>query len=121
MTTQEVAQKLVDLCKAGKAMEAIHSLYGADIVSVEATPMPDGSREMKGLAAVTGKSEWWYSAHEIHSATVEGPLVSGDRFCVRFAYDITNKPTGKRMTMDELAIYEVKDGKVVREEFFYST
>jgi ketosteroid isomerase-like protein len=45
--------------------------------------------------------------------------VSDARFCVRFVYDITNKPSGRRMTMDELAVYLVKDGKIVREEFFY--
>jgi len=101
-------------------MEAIESLYARDIVSVEATPMPDGAREMKGLDAVKGKSEWWMANHEVHSATVEGPLVADSRFCVRFKYDITNKPSGKRMTMDELAIYHVKDGKIVREEFFYT-
>ena len=26
---------------------------------------------------------------------------------------------GKRMTLDEAALYTVKDGKVVHEEFFY--
>ena len=39
---------------------------------------------------------------------------------VRFKYDVTNKPSGRRMIMDELALYQVKDGKIVREEFFYA-
>ena len=121
MTTQAVGQQLVDLCRQGKAMEAIQSLYANDIVSVEATPMPDGSREMKGLDAVLGKTKWWMDNHEVHSAKVEGPIAADSHFCVRFTYDITNKPSGKRMTMDELGVYHVKDGKVVREEFFYAT
>ena len=100
-------------------MEAIQSLYSQDIVSVEAMPMPNGTREMTGLPTVIGKAQWWMSEHEVHSALVEGPLVSDTRFCVRFKYDVTNKPSGRRMTMDELAVYQVKDGKVVREEFFY--
>lgn len=119
MTTQQVADTLVSLCRQGKAMEAITSLYSDDIVSVEAMPMPNGSREMKGLGPVKGKSEWWISEHEVHDAVAEGPLVSGSRFCVRFKYDITNKKSAKRMTLDELAVYQVKDGKIVREEFFY--
>ena len=119
MTTQEIGQKLVDLCKQGKAMEVIDTLYSANIVSVEATPMPDGSREVKGIGAVRGKSEWWISEHDVHSAMAEGPLVSDNRFCVRFKYDITHKKSGKRMVMDELAIYTVADGKIAREEFFY--
>ena len=120
MTTQEVAQKLVEFCRQGQALEAIEALYGADIVSVEAMAMPGGSREMAGIEAVTGKAKWWLGEHEIHSAVVEGPLVAGSHFCVRFIYDVTNKPSGRRMTMDELGVYQVKNGKIVREEFFYA-
>ena len=119
MSTEAVAKQLVDLCRAGKNQEAIETLYSPDIVSVEATPMPDGSREMKGMAAVVGKAQWWQANHEVHGATTEGPLVSGSNFCVRFKYDVTNKPSGKRLTLDELAVYHVKDGKIDREEFIY--
>ena len=120
MTTQEIGAQLVDLCKQGKNLEAIETLYSQDIVSVEAMAMPGGSREMTGIQAVTGKNQWWLSEHEVHSAIAEGPLVSANHFCVRFKYDVTNKPSGRRMIMDELAIYQVKDGKIVREEFFYA-
>ena len=120
MTTQEVAAKLVELCSQGKAMEALETLYAENIVSVEAMAMPNGSRETTGIQGVIGKSQWWMSEHEVHSASVEGPLVSPAHFCVRFNYDVTNKPSGRRMMMDELAVYQVKDGKIVREEFFYS-
>ena len=119
MTTQEVAQRLIELCKQGQPLEAIETLYADDIVSVEAMAMPGGTREATGLQAIIGKAKWWSGEHEVHSATIEGPPVSGPRFCVRFVYDVTNKPSGRRMTMDELAIYLVKDGKIVREEFFY--
>lgn len=121
MATQEIAKKLVELCQQGKFEEAIKSLYSKDIVSVEAIPMPDGSRESKGLDAVMGKTEWWVANHEVHSSRVEGPLVAGGHFCVRFIMDVTNKPSGKRIAMDELGVYEVKDGKIVREEFFYGS
>jgi ketosteroid isomerase-like protein len=39
---------------------------------------------------------------------------------VRFLYDATNKPSGKRMTMDEVGLFTIENGKIVREEFFYS-
>jgi ketosteroid isomerase-like protein len=119
MTTHEVADQLVLLCNQGKFMDAVRALYSPDIVSVEAMAGPDGVRQMQGLDAVVGKGEWWSSNHELHSSKVEGPIVSGSHFCVRFIIDVTNKPSGKRMTMDELGMYQVKDGKIVREEFFY--
>ncbi len=121
MTTLEIAQKLVDLCREGKAEEAISSLYSSDIVSVEAMPAPGSSREVQGIEAVAAKALGWIANHDVHSANVEGPLVAGPHFTVRFTYDITNKPSGRRMMMDELAMYHVKDGKIDREEFFYAT
>ena len=119
MTTQEIAQELVQLCSQGKFMEAVKSLYSPDIVSVEAGAPPGGEREVKGLDAVIGKGVWWQENHEVHAAKVEGPLVSAPFFCVRFELDVTFKPQGRRFTMQELAIYKVADGKIVREEFFY--
>jgi SnoaL-like protein len=65
--------------------------------------MPSVQQEMKGLAAVKGKGEWWLANHEIHSASVTGPWTHEDRFVVGFQYDVTNKPSGKRMKMDEVA------------------
>jgi hypothetical protein len=117
----EVGKKLVELCNAGKNDEAIESLYAKDIVSVEAGAPPGQSPESKGLEAVKGKSKWWNDNHVIHSATTLGPFPHGDRFAVRFTYDITAKHLGnKRITMDEIALYTVENGKIVREEFFYT-
>jgi hypothetical protein len=119
MTTQEVADKLVKLCSQGKFDEAME-LYSPDIVSMEAGAPPGQSRESKGLAAVKGKAEWWTANHEVHSSLVEGPLLAGSRFAVTFKMDITFKPQSRRFQMEEIAIYQVADGKIVHEEFFYN-
>ena len=119
MDTMEIAKKLVELCRQGKNMEALDTLFAEDVVSVEAVGMPGAPQEAKGLAAVKGKGEWWLANHEIHSASVTGPWPHGDRFVVGFQYDVTNKPSGKRMKMDEVGLYTVRSGKIVREEFFY--
>ena len=120
MTTQEVAEALVKLCSEGKFMEAVKTLYSDDVVSMEAGAPPGGSRETKGLAGVIGKGEWWNANHDVHSNTVEGPLVAGSHFAVTFKMDITFKPAGKRFQMEEIGVYKVVEGKVVYEEFFYS-
>jgi ketosteroid isomerase-like protein len=119
MTTQQVADTLVKLCSQGKFDEATKSLYSPDIVSMEAGAPPGQSREVKGLAAVLAKGEWWTANHEVHSTTVEGPLVAGSHFAVTFKMDVTFKPQDKRFHMEEIAVYKVADGKVVYEEFFY--
>jgi ketosteroid isomerase-like protein len=120
MTTQDVANKLVALCSEGKFQDAVSELYTDDIVSMEAGAPPGQSRESKGIAAVKAKGEWWGANHEVHSMSVEGPLVAGVHFTVTFKMDCTFKPQNKRFMMEEVAVYKVVDGKIVYEEFFYS-
>ena len=120
--TLAVGKKLVELCRQGKNMEAVDTLYSSEIVSVEAAGSPSVPARTEGLAAVKGKNEWWEKNHEVHKAEAEGPWPHGDRFIVRFKYDVTAKAgplSGKRMTLDETALYTVKDGRITHEEFFY--
>jgi hypothetical protein len=120
MTTQEVANALIKLCREGKLHDALKELYSQDIVSVEAGAPAGQSREAKGLAAVTAKTEFWTTNHEIHSFTVEGPLVAGSFFTVVFKMDVTFKPQSRRFQMEEVAVYKIAGGKIVYEEFLYS-
>lgn len=116
MTTMEVAKDLMALCRAGQHMDAVSKLYAPDIVSHEVN---DPMKLTKGLDNVKAKNQWWRDNHVIHSQTVEGPWPNGDRFCVRHTHVITPKATGKQVTMDEMALYTVRNGKIVEETFFY--
>ena len=120
MNTMDIANKMIALCREGKNMEALDTLFANDVVSVEAGGPPGMNREANGLAAVKGKGEWWIANHEVHSALITGPWPHDNRFIVGFKYDVTNKPSGTRMVMDEVGLYTVRDGKIVREEFFYA-
>ena len=120
MTTQDIANTLVNMCREGKDREAQDKLYAADAVSVEAGAMPGMDRTAKGLAAIKAKGEWWYNNHEVHSFKMTGPFPHDDRFIVLFDIDVTHKPSGQRMQMQEAGLYTVANGKIVREEFFYT-
>lgn len=117
----QLGQTLVELCSNGKEQELQDTYYTQDAVSVEAAPMPTGSAEAVGLAAIKAKNEWWYGAHELHSNKIEGPFVHGsDRFSVIFDIDVTEKESGQRVQMREIATYHVNEaGKITREEFAY--
>jgi len=118
MSTQEVADKLVALCREGKNHEAIADLYADNIVSYE----PKGSHMeiTEGKEAVKAKTDYWYeSVQEVHSGEVSDPIVAGDHFSVSMKMDVTYKEGG-RMPMHEIAVYQVKDGKIASEQFFYS-
>ena len=121
MSAKEIGNKLVAFCKEGKNLESINTLYAENVVAVEASAPPTGgSRVTEGIEGVRAKNVWWSENHEVHSAEVQGPWPHGeDKFAVRFSYDITNKPSGMRMKMDEIGVFTVEENKVVREEFFY--
>lgn len=117
MTTEEVAKKVVELCRSQAWREAVDTLYADDIVSVEARSMDGDSPEMKGIEAVRGKVEWWTNAMEVHEFKASDPFVAHDRFVVQFDADVTDKESKKRLQMSEVGVYTVKDGKITREEF----
>ena len=121
-STAAVADELVSLCRAGRNRDAINSLYSKDIVSIESMGNEQMPQTVKGLDAIRQKNEWWTANNEVHSAKVDGPFIGeDDKFAVYYNYDITSKPQNRRATMEEMALYTVEDGKVVREQFFYKT
>lgn len=123
MTTDEIGRKLVTLCQEGKNLEALDTLYAKDAETIEAMGSPDMPAKMQGVDAIRKKGEWWFANHEIHGGSTKGPFPNGDRFAVIYAFDVTPKTgamAGKRMQMEEVGLYTVRDGKIVKEEFFYS-
>jgi ketosteroid isomerase-like protein len=120
MTTQDIGQKLVDLCKAGKNAEAMKALYANDIVSREAAASNGAPAESKGIEGCLQRNKEWTQAHEVNKATIDGPFPNGDKFAVMFDYDLTRRADKQHLHMKEVALYTVKNDKIVREEFFYT-
>lgn len=119
MDALEIGNELVSLCQKGENIKAIEKLYSPEIVSVEAISMPNMPAEMHGFDAIKEKNKWFMENNTIHSAEVKGPFPLGDRFSVYFKYDITDNKSNKRQSMEEMALYTTKNGKIVKEEFFY--
>jgi SnoaL-like domain len=121
MTTLEIGKKLVELCSNGQNQVVTETLYSPDIVSVEAAALPGMAQEVRGVEGVAAKGKWWSENHTVHSAKHEGPYPHGNRFIVRFTYDVTNKPSNQRFQLDEMGLFTVENDKIVREEYFYAT
>ena len=121
MDTREVANRLVELCRDGKGQQAQDELYANDAVSVEmdgmeASGMPTVA---KGMDAIREKGRVFNEGIEaVHGGTVGDPIVVGNWFSVTMTMDATMKGRG-RVNMEEICVYQVKDGKIVREQFFY--
>jgi len=118
MNTQQVADRLVEMCRKGENMQALEELYGDNVVSREMPGIP--GEVTTGIKAVFKKSEDWFENLEaMHSASVSDPLVAGNHFSVAMNMDITTKDRG-RMQLEEVCVYEVNNGKIVNEQYFYS-
>ena len=118
MTTQQIADRLVELCRQGQFETAQKELFAQDAVSKEAYASPAFAKETKGLEGILEKGKKWESmVKDYHGLDVSQPLVAGNSFACTMHMDVTMKEQG-RMDMTELCVYTVKDGKIVSEEFF---
>jgi len=120
MTTKEIALRLAELCRQGQYETAQKELYSNEAESIEPADSP-GLQNVNGLDAIVQKGHQFQSMVEaVHSSTVSEPVIAGNTFAVAMILDITMKGVG-RVPMEELAVYEVKDGKITKEQFFYKT
>ncbi len=119
MTLMDIANELVAGCREGREEANLTKLYSDDAVSVEAVDQGMG-REAHGLDAIRAKHEWWAANAEMTGGSVSDPMPHGeDRFAVIFNAQGKMKESGESFDMNEVAIYHVDGGKIVREEFFY--
>jgi limonene-1,2-epoxide hydrolase len=117
-STSEVAHRLIELCREGKNMDAVNELYADHILSLE--PKGSMAERTEGKEAVIEKETGFFmSVEEVHSSEVSEPLVAENFFSLTMKMDMTIKGMG-RMKMDEVCVFEVNDGKIVFEQFFFT-
>lgn len=120
MTTQEVANRLVQLCREGKYQECINELYSPEIVSIEPEGGPWDTR-VQGFDALAQKGKEWEAMVEtFHSGEISDPIVAENFFSITMKSKVTMKGMDHPINMDEVCVYEVNNGKVVKEQFFYT-
>jgi hypothetical protein len=118
MTTKEIAKKLKKYCEQGKFEEAQKELFAKDALSIE--PMAGGGfdKETRGLDAIIKKGyKWNEMVSATHSLEVSEPIIAGNTFSLTMRMDVTTKDRG-RQDLTELCVYQVKDGKIISEQFF---
>lgn len=121
INTRAVAKRLVELCRTGRFSQAQDELYADNAASLEPPGTPPGPLgSVQGMDAIREKGKAFDATYEtIHGVTVSEPLVAGNFFSCTMGLDATWKGRG-RSTIEEICVYEVRDGKIVLEQFFYS-
>jgi hypothetical protein len=120
MTVEQIAKRLVELCRKGEYETAQKELYADDAVSIEPVNAPDGGLgNVKGLRAIFEKGHKFAAMIEtMHGGTVSDPVVAGNWFSIAMTLDATMKGRG-RVNMKEICVYGVREDKIFHEQFFF--
>lgn len=118
MTTQQVADRLYALCQQGQFETAQKELYAPNATSTESNMQ--GARETAtGMEAIVAKGKQFQSMiEEMFGGFTGEPKVFGKYIFMEMGMDVKMKGMD-RMNMVEMCRYEVNDGKIVAEEFYY--
>jgi SnoaL-like domain len=117
-TTHEVAARFNELARQEKWFEIQDELFADNVKSVE-PPNSPWFKNVEGKATVRKKGEDWVKRIEAaHRRYTTEPLVGGNHFAVGREVDITVQGLG-RIQINQIMLYEVKDGQIVSEQFFY--
>lgn len=115
MTTTEISNRLVSLCRFGDFQTCYQELYSPDCQSIKANgSVCNGLEEM----AKKGK-EWNESIEEFHGSHIGEPVISGNYFSLPMSLTLKYKGAPEVTKFEEICVYHVKDGKIVMEQFFY--
>jgi ketosteroid isomerase-like protein len=120
MNIEQIAKRLVELCRKGEHEKAQRELYADDAVSVEAPGSPQGALgDVKGLPAILEKGHKFQAMLEqVHGSEVSDAVIGGNWFAISMTLDATMKERG-RVNMKEICVYQVRNGKIASERFFY--
>lgn len=117
-TTHEVAARFHELAQQEQWFQIQEEFFTDDVKSIE----PAGSPYMpnaEGKASVREKADDFVkrieAAHQLYTSE---PLVAGKHFAVRRKKDLTVQGLG-RIQIDQIMLYEVREGKIISEQFFY--
>ncbi len=120
LSTAEIANQYVSAFRAGDPDAALR-LLSPDVVRIAPPETAEGSGELHGVQEITDNSSRLLADYQIHAVEVGDPFVHGNQFAVRFAFDQTQLPTGKRETAAKISLYTVAEAAIVREEVYYHT
>lgn len=109
-----LAQRIIDVTIRDNDDEIL-ALYAEDVESSEA-----GQPPMVGLEALRNKFAGWRSMTTDASFEPRRVLVDGNVIVIEWVGNVTLTASGRRAELHEVAIHEIRGGKIVREAFFYN-
>lgn len=117
-SVSQVASSLVAFCRQGQFEKAQKELFSDDVISIEPEASQGFEKETRGLPAIIEKGHQFDTITEkIHGIRVSEPLIAGNTIAFTLSLDATMKGR-ERSTIEELCVYQVKEGKIISEQFY---
>ena len=113
MTTETVANRLIELCIKGNFLQAQEELYNTDIISID----PDGSKTIGAANMHVKEQRFLSNLDKIHHIGYSNTLIAGNYFTVILRMEIEIKNIGYK-EFEEICVYQVANGKIIFEQFF---
>ncbi|MEL6671046.1 MAG: nuclear transport factor 2 family protein [Bacteroidota bacterium] len=119
MTNQQIANRLHSLVEAGDYFTAYDELFHPNAVAQEPQLAEMGLAEVKGVPAIKAKvASMSEGIAELISRDMSTPIVSGNHIAFTNVVKAKMKDDSE-FQLSEICLYEVKDGQIVSEQFFY--
>ena len=116
----DVARDFTDMLRQGQFVAARERFWADDVRSIEPHDLPDGiAAEVSGIEAARAKTARWLGSRHIHDLSIDGPFVTGNQFALFLDMMIAGQPSGADQPFTEIAIFTVRDGRIIEERFFY--
>jgi ketosteroid isomerase-like protein len=109
-----LAQRIIDVTLANDD-EAAFALYAPDVESSEASGPPT-----VGIDALRGKYAGWRQMVTDTSFEPRRVVVDGNVIVIEWVGRVTLRASGRQAELHEVAVHEIRDGKIAREAFFYN-
>jgi hypothetical protein len=117
-TTADVAADFTALLLAGDFRAAGEKYWAEDVVSVEPHVQADDANTVcRGIEAVRARHSRWFSTHGIEDLCVDGPFITGNHFALFI--DMLVAHAGRRTPHSQIAVFAVRDGKIIEERYFH--
>ncbi len=118
MSTQEIALQLTSLLREGKFDQVYDSLFDSEKIR-HIEPQSEHFSNLTGLAAIKEKDAMMGANIEaVQSLEVGEAIISKNHIALPYKISLKLKD-GNVFSLDEIIVYEVENGKIVLEQFFY--
>lgn len=119
MTTEQVAKRYYELIQQHQYEQIQNELYAPNAVSIEPENDSNLPLVVEGIEALRQKEGLFFSqVDEMFGSYMSEMVISTFFFSMMTGMDVKMK--GKqRKKKEQICVFEVRDGKIIKEHFFY--